>query len=119
MITLKHGCDLTDVLATCRFALLVRSSQWNRKIQCRSSCRQMLNLFELFGAAFLFIWWHLFLALHSCTWPLQPTGLKSGMWKRLFRQLLPYLSLPLSPTKNEKTTVDLRLVLRWRTTWSC
>jgi len=70
MITLKHGCDLTDVLATCRFALLVRSSQWNRKIQCRSSCRQMLNLFELFGAAFLFIWWHLFFSttlLHMTT----------------------------------------------------
>ena len=33
-----------------------------------------------------------------------------GMWKRLFHQPLPLpvrLSLPLSPTKNEKTTVDL------------
>jgi len=27
MITLKHGCDLTDVPATCRFALLVKSLQ--------------------------------------------------------------------------------------------
>jgi len=37
-ITLKHGCDLTDVLATRRFALLVKSLQWNRKIQCWNSC---------------------------------------------------------------------------------
>jgi len=29
MITLKRGCDLTDLLATCRFALLVKSlQQW-------------------------------------------------------------------------------------------
>jgi len=54
MITLKHGCDLTDVLATCRFALLVKSLQWNRKIQCRSSCRQTLTLFELFGVGMAF-----------------------------------------------------------------
>jgi len=32
--TLKHGCNLTDVLATSRLALLVKSLQWNRKIQC-------------------------------------------------------------------------------------
>jgi len=81
-ITLKHSCDLTDVLATCRFALLVKSQQWNRKIQCRSSCRQMLTLFELFGVAFLFIWCRngiptpLFLALHSCVWPLHPIVFK-------------------------------------------
>ena len=31
-ITLKHSCDLTDVLATHRFSLLVKSLQWNRKI---------------------------------------------------------------------------------------
>jgi len=37
----------------------------------------MLALFELFGAAFLFIWCgngiptSLFLTLHSCAWPLQ------------------------------------------------
>jgi len=70
------------VLATCRFALLVKSLQWNRKIQCGSYCRQMLTLFELFGVAFLFIWCGngvptpLFLALHSCTWPLQPIVFK-------------------------------------------
>jgi len=79
---LKHGCDHTDVLATCRFALLVKSLQRNRKNQCRSYCRQMLTLFELFGVAFLFIWYGngvftpLFLALHSCTWPLQPIVFK-------------------------------------------
>jgi len=27
MITLKHGCDVTDVLATRRFALLVKVLQ--------------------------------------------------------------------------------------------
>ena len=108
MITLKHGCDLTDVLVTCRFALLVKSLQWNRNIQCGSSCRKMLTLFKLFGVAFLFIWcgngiptplflalhsWYsttllaygngiptpLFLALHSCAWPLQPIVFK---WRR-------------------------------------
>jgi len=56
MVILKHGCDLTDVLATRRFALLVKSLHWNRKIQCGNSIRQMLFLFELFGAVFLFIW---------------------------------------------------------------
>jgi len=30
--------------------------QWNRKIHWRSSCRQMLTLFKLFGVAILFIW---------------------------------------------------------------
>jgi len=65
------------VLATCRFALLVKSLQWNKKIQRRSYCRQMLTLLELFGVAFLFTWCGdgvptpLFLALHSFTWPLQ------------------------------------------------
>jgi len=54
--TLKRGCDLTDVLATRRFALLVKSLQWKRKIQCGNSCGRMLTLFELFGAVFLFIW---------------------------------------------------------------
>jgi len=54
--TLKRGCDLTDVLATSRFALLVKSLQWKRKIQCRKCCRRMLTLFELFGAAFPFTW---------------------------------------------------------------
>ena len=29
------------------------------------------------------------------------------MWKRLFRQPFPHLSLPLPLAKNEKTTVDL------------
>jgi len=33
-ITIKNGCDLTDVLATRRSALLVKSLHWNRKIQC-------------------------------------------------------------------------------------
>jgi len=38
------------------------------------------------------------------------------MWKQLFRQPLPHLSLPLPPTKNENTTVDLsRLLVLWRT----
>ena len=54
--TLKRGCNLTDVLATSRLALLVKSLQWNRKIQCRSYSRQMLILFELSGVAFLYIW---------------------------------------------------------------
>ena len=54
-ITLKHGWDHTDVLATRRFALLVRSLQWNRKIQCGNTYRRMLTLSELFGAIFLFI----------------------------------------------------------------
>jgi len=47
---------ISDVLVTCRFAQRVKSLQWNRKIQCRSDCRQMLTIFELFGEAFFFIW---------------------------------------------------------------
>ena len=79
---IKTWCDLTDVLTTCRFALLVKSLQWNRKIQCGSYCRQMLTFFELFGVAFLFIWFGngvhtpLLLALHSSTWPFQPVMFK-------------------------------------------
>ena len=67
---LKHGCDLTYVIVTRWFALLDKSLQWNRKIQCENSCRQTLTSFELFGAVFLFIWCRdgvptpLFLALH-------------------------------------------------------
>ena len=53
-------------------------------------------------------------------WQLAP-----GLWKRLFRQPLPlqHLSLPLPqiplpPTMNEKTPIDLsRLGLLWRTPW--
>ena len=62
-----------SVLVTCIFALLVKSLQWNRKIQCGNSCRRMLTLFELFGTVFLFIWCGngvptpLFLALHPCS----------------------------------------------------
>jgi len=54
-------------------------------VYSRSSCRQMLALFELFGVAFLFIWCEngipilLFLALHSCTWPFQSIVFK---WKQ-------------------------------------
>ena len=44
------------MLAARRCALLVRSLQWKRKIQCGNSCRRMLPWFELFRAAFLFIW---------------------------------------------------------------
>jgi len=54
-ITLKHVCDLTDVLVTHRFVLLVKSLQWNRKIQFGNSWRLMLSLFELFVAVFPFI----------------------------------------------------------------
>jgi len=69
LITLKHGCDLTDVLATCRFALLVKVYSETG----RSSVKKLAGdtLFELFGAVFLFIWCGngvptpLFLALHS------------------------------------------------------
>jgi len=50
---LKHGCDLTDVLETCRFTLLVKSLQWNRKIQCGNSLRQILTLMEIIGAIFI------------------------------------------------------------------
>ena len=52
--------------------MLVKSLQWNRKIQCGHSCGRMLPLFELFGAYFLFIWYEnvvptpLFIALHTC-----------------------------------------------------
>jgi len=79
---LTHGCDLTDVLATFSFTLLVKSLQWNRKIQCRSYCSQIFTSFELFGVAILFICCgngvntSLFSALHPCTWPLQPTVFK-------------------------------------------
>jgi len=54
LITLKHGCDLTDVLATCRFALLVKVYSETG----RSSVKTLAGdtLFELFGAVFLFIW---------------------------------------------------------------
>ena len=73
-ITLKHDCDRTDVLATRRFALLVKSLQWKRKIQCGNSCRRMLTLLELFGTVFLFISCGngvstpLCLALHTRIW---------------------------------------------------
>jgi len=56
LIALKYGCGLTDALATRRFALLVKSLQRNKKIQCGNSCWRMLILFELFGAVFLIIW---------------------------------------------------------------
>jgi len=84
--------DLNDYIKTwlqshrCASNVQIRTAsqslQWNRKIQCRSSCRQMLTLFELFGVAFLFMWCGngiptpLFLVLHSCTWPLQPIVFK-------------------------------------------
>jgi len=59
-ITLKYGCNLTDMLATPRFALLVKTLQWNRKIQCGNSFWRMLSSFKrsliLFGAVFLVIW---------------------------------------------------------------
>jgi len=48
--------DLTDVLATGRFALLVKRIQWNRKIKCEKACKRKLTSFELIGAVFLFIW---------------------------------------------------------------
>ena len=51
--TLKHGCDLTYVLVTRRFALLVKSLQWNRNIQCGKLCKQMHILFKEFGEVFL------------------------------------------------------------------
>jgi len=54
--TFKHDYDVTQVIVTRRFALLDKSLQWNRKIQCGNSCRQTLTLFELFGAVFFFIW---------------------------------------------------------------
>jgi len=59
-IILKHGCVLTDVLATRRFALLDKSQQLvkkstNRKIQCGNSCRRMLTLFQLSGVVFHYI----------------------------------------------------------------
>jgi len=54
-ITTKHDCDHTDVLATRRFALLVKSPQGDKKIQCGNSCRRMLTLFEQFGAV-VFRW---------------------------------------------------------------
>jgi len=54
--TLKHGCNLTDVLATPSFALLVKSLGWNRKVQCWNLCRRILSLFKLFAAVFFFIW---------------------------------------------------------------
>jgi len=38
------------------FALLVKSLQRDRKIQCGNSCRRMLTLFELFRLVFLCIW---------------------------------------------------------------
>jgi len=45
-IRLKHGWNLTDVLVTRRFALLVKSLQWNRKIQCGNSCRRMFTYIQ-------------------------------------------------------------------------
>ena len=74
-ITLQHGCNRTDVLATPKFTLLVKSLQRKRKIQCQNSRRRMLILFELFGAVFLFIWCGntvptpLCSALHICIKP--------------------------------------------------
>jgi len=38
---------ISQCASNIRFALLVKSLQWNKKIQCRSYCRQMLTLFEL------------------------------------------------------------------------
>jgi len=74
---LKHDCDLTNVLATRRFALLVKNHQWNRKIQRGNSRRRMLTFLELFGEVFLLIWCGngvptpLFLAPHPCQDALQ------------------------------------------------
>jgi len=65
-ITLEHGCDLTDGLATRRFALLVKNV-----------CRRMLTLRELLGAIFLFVWFGngaptlLFLKLQPWSWQQQ------------------------------------------------
>jgi len=44
----SHRC----AIATRRFALLVKSLQWNRKIHRRNSCRRMLTLCKLFSAIF-------------------------------------------------------------------
>jgi len=60
-IIFKHGCVLTDVLATRSFVLLDKSKQLvkkstNRKIQCGNSCRRVLTLFKLFVVVFLHIW---------------------------------------------------------------
>jgi len=44
-IRLKRGWDLTDVLATRRFALLVKSLQWKRNIQCGNSFSWILTSF--------------------------------------------------------------------------
>jgi len=60
-IIFKHGCVLTDVLATRRFALLDKSKQLvkkstNRKIQCGNSRRRIVTWFKLFGVVFLHIW---------------------------------------------------------------
>ena len=41
-------------VVTSGFALLNKSLQWNRKIQCGNSFRRMLTLFELFGVGTLF-----------------------------------------------------------------
>jgi len=55
MITLKYSCNL-DVLATRRFALLVKCLQWNRKIQygilvteCSLYSRNLSQPSSLFG----------------------------------------------------------------------
>ena len=56
-ITMKHGCDLTDVLTKRRFALLGKRLLWNRKIQCGNSCRWILTLFGRIAAVLLYIWW--------------------------------------------------------------
>jgi len=56
MITLKHGCDVTRCASDTQIRTASQSSTVKQEIQCRSSCMQMLTLFELFGVAFLFIW---------------------------------------------------------------
>ena len=58
-IIFKHGCVLTDVLATRSFVLLDKSKQLvkkstNWRIQCGTSCRRVLTLFKLFVVVFIF-----------------------------------------------------------------
>ena len=52
LITLKRGCDLTDVLARRRFALLVKSLQWSSG----KSCRRMLPYTIWSSLPFYLVW---------------------------------------------------------------
>jgi len=96
-IRLKHGCDLTNVLATRRFPLLVPKFAVKQD-PLWTSCRWMLTLFELLAVVFLLFcveMLHLFvLALHPWIYLSNSDGCSRALKKHLMNaaQINFYLS---------------------------